>query len=98
MASVVFDRLWDEAYEREGELVSHAAALAGVYTIVSAGEALRLARGFADAGRPFFAYCDDAYNRCVGTSLRLEQGCVAGASLRTQRPDHHQENVRPTRL
>jgi hypothetical protein len=57
MASVVFDRLWDEAFEREGELAADAAMLAKIYKISSAVESARLARGLREAGRPFFEHC-----------------------------------------
>lgn len=58
MASVMFDKLWDEAFHREGELVNDAAALADLYKIASAVEAIRLARFLDAAGQSFFECCD----------------------------------------
>jgi hypothetical protein len=63
MASVVFDKLWDDAFSREGELVKDAAELAQIYKIPSAVEAIRMARFLHEAGRPFFEYCEAVYNR-----------------------------------
>lgn len=61
MASIVFDKLWDDAFKREGELVTEAMALAKIYKISSAVVALRLAKSLQAAGRPFFECCDDLY-------------------------------------
>lgn len=61
MCSVTFDKLWAVAYEREGELLSDAAKLARIYAISSAMEAIAMARSLREAGRPFFAYCEDLY-------------------------------------
>jgi hypothetical protein len=58
MASVVFDRLWNAAFKREGELVTDAATLAEIYKIASASDAVRLALALQESGRPFFEYCD----------------------------------------
>ena len=61
MASIVFDKLWDEASEREGELMEHVFQLRLIYKITSAVEALRLARALEKAGQPFFEYCEAVY-------------------------------------
>jgi hypothetical protein len=61
MASVVFDKLWDEAFEREGELINHAGELAHIYGIVSAIEAIQLAKRLQESGRPFFERCEEIY-------------------------------------
>jgi hypothetical protein len=61
MASIVFDKLWDDAFKREGELVTDATTLARIYKITSAVVALRLARALQAAGQPFFDCCDDLY-------------------------------------
>ena len=61
MASIVFDKLWDDAFKREGELVTNATMLAKIYKITSAVAALRLARAIHAGGQPFFDCCDDLY-------------------------------------
>jgi hypothetical protein len=58
MASTIFDSLWDEAFDREGELVCHAAELAQLYKISSAMESIRLAQLFQASGQPFFEHCE----------------------------------------
>jgi len=62
MASVTFDRLWEAVYVREGELEANAIALATVYKIGSAVEAIKLARRLQEDGRPFFEYVDAIYS------------------------------------
>jgi hypothetical protein len=69
MASVVFDKLWDDAFRKEGELVTDAAELAEIYKITSAIEAVRMARFLQEAGKPLFEYCEAAYNREQARSL-----------------------------
>jgi hypothetical protein len=61
MCSVTFDKLWAVAYEREGELLRDAARLGKAYAISSALEAIAMARDLHEAGRPFFAYCEEIY-------------------------------------
>jgi hypothetical protein len=61
MASVIFDKLWAAAVEREGELFAHALALAQAHRIASAMEAIKLARALHESGRSFFEYCEAAY-------------------------------------
>lgn len=61
MASEAFDKLWDDAQSREGELMAHAAELAKTYKITSALAAIKLARALAESGQPFFECCEAIY-------------------------------------
>ena len=61
MASVTFDKLWEEAFEREGELFISVRQLAIAYSISSGVESVRLAKVFHEAGQPFYTYCDITY-------------------------------------
>jgi hypothetical protein len=57
MASTVFDKLWDEVYGRERDLILQASALAKAHK-TGILEAARLARILQEAGRPFFEHCE----------------------------------------
>lgn len=61
MVSIVFDKLWDETSEREGELMEHVFELRRIYKIPSAVDALRLARALEKSGQSFFEYCEAVY-------------------------------------
>ena len=61
MTSEVFDKLWYEAIAHEGDLLTTAFELAHALEIISAFEAIELARKFMEAGRPFFTYCETNY-------------------------------------
>lgn len=61
MVSVIFDKLWNDAFRREGKLFAEALELSEIYQIPSAIDAIRLARTLRESGQPFFNYCDTIY-------------------------------------
>jgi hypothetical protein len=74
MDSTAFDRIWDEVFAREGELLTEAAGLARAYGISSAIESIRLARSFAEAGIPFIEFCESEFRaRQMRVVTRLQR-------------------------
>jgi hypothetical protein len=69
MASTVFEALWADAFASEGELLSSAVGLAQALAISSAMEAIKLARVFEEAGRPFYDHCEAAFEEAQRRKL-----------------------------